>query len=328
MYARNVSTNREPDWSMAGKKFDLNLKPLIVLAFSIAALALPAFLSAEELRAIEPLISHDTRLMIFSPHPDDESLGAGGLIQRVIEAGGRVRIVFMTNGDGFPEGVEKEDHISHPSAKDYIKYGEERREESLKASATLGMKEHDVIFLGFPDGGLTYLRLKFRSHPMPFRSPFTGKVRPPAFEIIVPRTDYCGKDVVREIERVLTEFRPNLVATTPPEDQHPDHSSTYYFVKDALRHWNTKHPNLKPRMITFLIHYGQWPLDQGAGTGLRLNPPDNFPAKGEPWISFALKPEEVETKRKAILQYRTQMLVMGRFLMSFSRSNELFMPDD
>jgi LmbE family N-acetylglucosaminyl deacetylase len=301
----------------------LLLKALWVLMLTLATLA-PAFACAEELQVIEPLISHNTRLMIFSPHPDDESLGAGGLIQRVLESGGRVQVVFMTNGDGFPEGVEKENHISHPAAKDYTRYGEERRIEALKAATTLGMKESDVIFLGFPDGGLTYLRLKFRAHPRAYRSPFTKKTRPPAFEIIVPRADYCGEDLRKEIERVISDFRPNLLATTPPEDWHPDHSSTYYFVKEALRHLNKKHANHKPVVLTFLIHYGQWPLGQGAGTGSRLNPPDNFPDQGKPWISFSLKPEEVETKRVAILQYHTQMLVMGRFLLSFSRSNELF----
>ncbi len=102
------------------------LKALWTLMFMLASL-LPAFARAEELQAIEPLISHDTRLMIFSPHPDDESLGAGGLIQRVLKAGGKVKVVFMTSGDGFPEGVETEDHISHPTAKDYTRYGEERR---------------------------------------------------------------------------------------------------------------------------------------------------------------------------------------------------------
>jgi LmbE family N-acetylglucosaminyl deacetylase len=66
------------------------------------ATLVPAFALADEPQAIEPLISHKTRLMIFSPHPDDESLGAGGLIQRVLKAGGRVKVVFMTNGDGFP----------------------------------------------------------------------------------------------------------------------------------------------------------------------------------------------------------------------------------
>jgi LmbE family N-acetylglucosaminyl deacetylase len=118
------------------------------------------------------------------------------------------------------------------------------------------------------------------------------------------------------------------VATTPPEDQHPDHNATYFFVKQALLHWDTKHPNHKPRVLTFLIHFGQWPIAQGAGSGARLNPPDGFQDKGRAWISFSLKPEEVKTKRKAIMEYHTQMLVMGRFLLSFARSNELWMADD
>jgi LmbE family N-acetylglucosaminyl deacetylase len=302
-------------------------KTLWILALTVATLV-PAFARGEELKAIEPLISHDTRLMIFSPHPDDESLGAGGLIQRVLSAGGKVKVVFMTNGDGFPEGVEKENHIARPTAKDYTIYGEERRLEAVKAVTTLGLKEQNVVFLGFPDGGLTYLLLKYHAHPRAYRSPFTRKIRPPKFEIIVPRTDYCGNDLTKEIERVLIEFRPNLVAVTPAGDQHPDHSATYFFVKQALLRETAKHPDLKPTVLTYLIHYEQWPVDQGSGTGLRLNPPDGFPVKGKRWISFDLKPGEIKTKSNAILKYRTQMLVMGRFLLSFARSNELFMQDD
>jgi len=56
--------------------------------------------------------------------------------------------------------------------------------------------------------------------------------------------------------------------------------------------------------------------------GSRLLPPKDFPEKD--WIEFSLNPAEVETKRRALLQYSTQMLVMGRFLLSFARSNELF----
>lgn len=303
------------------------LQVLRIFLFALAILT-PAVAQAEKVQAIEPLISHNTRLMVFSPHPDDESLGAGGLIQRVLTAGGRVKVVFMTNGDGFPEGVETEHHIAVPTAKDYRKYGEERRLEVLKAITTLGLKERDVIFLGFPDGGLNYLRLEYRSHLKPYMSPFTREKRPPAFEVIVPRTDYCGRDLRKEVERVIADFRPNLVATTPREDEHPDHSATYYFVKKALAHWTNKHPNqIKPNFLTFLIHFGQWPIAQGAGTGLRLDPPGGFPDKKE-WIAFQLKPEEMKTKRKAILEYRTQMLVMGRFLLSFARSNELFISED
>lgn len=87
------------------------LQVLMMLLFAIMTLA-PACAqaekpkTAEKPKAIEPLISKDTRLMVFSPHPDDESLGAAGLIQRVLKTGGSVKVVFMTNGDGFPEAVE------------------------------------------------------------------------------------------------------------------------------------------------------------------------------------------------------------------------------
>ena len=273
---------------------------------------------------LEPLISPNTRLIIFSPHPDDESLGAAGLIQRVLKGSGRVKVVFMTNGDGFPEGVEKAYHISHPSASDYRKYGEERLVESLKATITLGMKKHDLIFLGFPDGGLSYLQRKFLTGPRAYRSPFTLENSPPASEIIIPQTHYTGHDLTREIERVIADFKPNLLATTPPQDEHPDHSSTYFFVKEALTHVCRKYPNLKPQLITFLIHFGQWPIAHGAGTGSRLLPPEGFPDMGLRWVSFALTPKEMVTKRKAIMEYKTQMLIAARYLLGFARSNELF----
>jgi LmbE family N-acetylglucosaminyl deacetylase len=230
----------------------------------------------------------------------------------------------MTNGDGFPEGVEMEDHIRHPTAKDYRRYGEERREEALQALATLGIKEQDVIFLGFPDGGLCYLLWKFRADPQAFTSPFTLEKHPPAPDMIIPHTDYNGLDLRREIMRVLADFRPTLVACTPPDDQHPDHCSTYYFVREALLGLKKKSPPIAPKLLTFMIHFGQWPVGQGSGTGLRLNPPEGYPDKEAKWIAFSLQPGEAETKRKAILRYHTQMLVMGRHLLSFARTNELF----
>ncbi len=234
----------------------------------------------------------------------------------------------MTNGDGFPEGVEKEDRISHPTAEDYRKYGDERRGEVLKAITRLGLKGSDVIFLGFPDGGLSSLLLHFCAGRQAYRSPFTLENCPPRLETIIPHTIYTGHDLTREIEHVIADFQPNVVATTPRQDEHPDHSATYFFVKKALTQLRKKHPNLKPRVLTFLIHFGQWPIGQGAGTGSRLYPPEGFPDKGIQWVSLTLTPEEVVTKRNAILEYHTQMLVMGRYLLSFARSNELFIVEN
>lgn len=303
------------------------LQVLLTLFFFAAAALVPAGARSVKKQALEPLISHAARLMVFSPHPDDETLGAGGLIQRVLKSGGKVKVVFMTNGEGYAAGVKREDHIANPSAKDYREYGVLRRQEALKATATLGMQAPDVIFLGFPDDGLCYLRSAFFTSRLLYLSPATMEDCPPKSEGIIPHTGYTGKGLISEMERLITGFGPTLVATTAAQDWHPDHNATYFFVKEALRRWEKKHSNLKPMMITFLVHFEQWPLAQGSGAGSPLNPPEYFPGKGIQWISFPLAPDEVETKRKAILDYHSQMLVMDRYLMSFARSNELYMLD-
>ena len=76
----------------------------------------------------------------------------------VVEAGGAVKVVFMTSGDGFPAGVVLARHIQHPQARDYREYGMLRQKEAKRALATLGMHSKDVLFLGFPDSGLCPLQ--------------------------------------------------------------------------------------------------------------------------------------------------------------------------
>ncbi len=235
-----------------------------------------------------------------------------------------MKVVFMTNGDGYPKGVEIEDQISHPTAKDYRVYGEERHQEALKALTNLGLKAQNVVALGFPDGGLCELLWKFRADPQAYTSPFTQERRPPTSEMISPHTDYNAHDLEAEIERLLSRFEPNLVAVTPPEDEHPDHCSSYYFVRKAISDVGRKLSSFKPILLTFLVHFKQWPFDQGADLGTRMSPPQDFPDKQARWMELSLTPQEADTKRQTILAYHSQMLVIGPFMLSFSRTNELF----
>jgi len=71
-------------------------------------------------------IKQGERLLVVAPHPDDETLGAGGLIQRVVARGGEVRIVLVTAGDGYVEAVTHETGQLRPAASAYIGYGERR----------------------------------------------------------------------------------------------------------------------------------------------------------------------------------------------------------
>jgi len=131
-------------------------------------------------------IPEATRLLVIAPHPDDDVLGAGGLMQRVKATGGTVRVVYLTDGDGYPEGVQVEDHVRAPTAKDYRGYGRQRRREARAALAALGFgpSQYSYTFLSFPDGGLCKLtRTYWSERRAAYRSPYTRLDRPPKAEI-------------------------------------------------------------------------------------------------------------------------------------------------
>jgi LmbE family N-acetylglucosaminyl deacetylase len=277
---------------------------------------------------LEPFLSSNAKLLTFAPHPDDETLAAGGLIQRVLRLGGAVKVVFMTSGDGFPEGVEKQNRIARPRAEDYRNYGKLRKKEARRALHVLGMRKQDIIFMNFPDGGLrNLLRQHWFDRRPYFLSPFTLQDRPQPGDSLLPGIEFNGEDVKREIETLLIDFRPTLIAVADSRDQHSDHCSTSFFVAASSKEFRKKYRTLDPYMLNYLVHFRQWPIGSGAGTGSRLNPPEGFPADETDWISFQLSDEEWANKRKALAEYDTQMLVMGRYLMSFARGNELFLMD-
>src|SRR5262245_56672133 len=73
---------------------------LVLLAMAWLARAANAQ-SAQSLPAGRPILEVPPRLrlLVVAPHPDDETLGAAGLMQRVEEQHGRVSVVYLTNGD-------------------------------------------------------------------------------------------------------------------------------------------------------------------------------------------------------------------------------------
>lgn len=84
------------------------------------------------------------RLLVVSPHPDDETLGCGGTVLRSTDAGHPVDIVFVTDGNG-----------AHPRYLGPDELGARRRREGLAAADALGVDPDHVHCLGFDDGSLT-----------------------------------------------------------------------------------------------------------------------------------------------------------------------------
>jgi LmbE family N-acetylglucosaminyl deacetylase len=306
------------------------------MSFGIAALALAVLAVSDAARAqissvgsgvprLDIATDHSTRLLVVSAHPDDETLGAGGLMRRVAAQGGAVHVVWLTSGDGFPDGLETAEGVTHPTPQDYRSYGGLRESEARAALAFLGVDRRTLTFLGFPDEGLcelasTYLSAKMQA----FRSPYTSRISPPFTERVIRGVRYRGSDVRRELERLLVEFSPTVVVIPHPEDAHPDHCSAHIFMREALDALAAR-GRPRPRILHYLIHYQRWPLSADAGTGGDLQPPAGFPPAEGRWESLALTRDEAAAKKQALLVYRSQMLVIGRFMLAFARNNELFL---
>ncbi len=79
-------------------------------------------------------------LLVISPHPDDETLGCGGLIQHQVERGGKVIVLAVTDGE-----------FAYPGEP---RLASMRRKEQTKALHKLGVPAHDIHRLGLPDGNV------------------------------------------------------------------------------------------------------------------------------------------------------------------------------
>ncbi len=264
----------------------------------------------------------ETRLLVVAPHPDDEVLGAGGMMQRVRAAGGEVRIVYLTDGDGYPEGVEYEDHVATPTPADYRGYGATRKREARNAVSALKLGDPELTFLSFPDGGLCNLMTKYwseRRHA--FRSPYTRLDRPPLSDVLVPDTRYRGEDLTQELAQVIGTYRPTLIVVPRREDQHADHCAASYFVGDAIIDVTRVHSDYRVDLLNYIVHFEAWPFEDARPD---LMPPPGLPGGASGWIRMPLRPHEVAAKRAALRRYQTQMHVMAWFLNGFARTNEVF----
>jgi LmbE family N-acetylglucosaminyl deacetylase len=283
--------------------------------------AQPALLAP---RQPAPLILGRVRALVISPHPDDATLGAGGLIQRVMRQGGTVRLVQMTGGDAFPKGVTAIRPRIRPTAGSYRWYGSLREHEAIRAMRHLGVHRSRIRLLGFPDEGLCVLASADRAGTA-FESPYTRRDSPPKSEQIVRGTAYRGDDLVRELTHLIEAFRPTLVVLPYPGDEHPDHCATHLLVHRAMA--DAVDAGLRPpRVLHYIIHYQGWPAVDEASRP--LDPPASLPADESSWRTLSLTAAERTAKGLALDAYRSQMLVMRDFLRAFDRPNELFIESE
>lgn len=161
------------------------------------------------------------RLLVLAPHPDDESLAAGGLIQRALAYGVPVCVVFVTDGENNPWPQRALERRVWIGPHERGAWGARRRDEADAALRALGAGAVEVIRLGWPDGGVTW-RL----------------VDDAAASIAAFRT-------------LVENARPTLLVLPDLADRHPDHSAVHVLLDMALR---ALPGAAKPVCLGYLLH--------------------------------------------------------------------------
>jgi LmbE family N-acetylglucosaminyl deacetylase len=136
-------------------------------------------------------------VLVVAPHPDDESLGCGGLLAACAAAGRPARVVVVSDGAG-----------SHPNSRLWPRdrLVALRQAEARAAVAELGLDPaRDIAFLGLPDTAVP-------SHGPGFAA------------------------AVEALLRVASPLPGNVFAAWR-HDPHRDHTASFAIVAAALRHW-------------------------------------------------------------------------------------------
>ena len=139
-------------------------------------------------------------VLAVAPHPDDETLGCGGLLALAARAGAPVAVAYVTDGAA-----------SHPGSREWSpgRLAALRRAEARRACHVLGVVR-PPLHLGLPDGGTPGLGAAARA------------------------------EAVATLARLVRSRRPGLVVTTWAGEPHCDHQFAYHLARKATRGTNAR----------------------------------------------------------------------------------------
>ncbi|MDD2272161.1 MAG: Ig-like domain-containing protein [Desulfuromonadaceae bacterium] len=270
-------------------------------------------------------------ILVVAPHPDDEALMFSGVIYSALSRGEPVKVVLLTNGD--LNGVT---------------IGNTRQDETVSAMVnSLGMKESNIIFLGYPDMGLTpmysyylsssdaYMAANGQSATYGHRGLGNSDYH---FYHYGEHAYYNKPDILMDLVSIISDFRPDHIFMTSKYDQHPDHSIAHTITVEALTEVANNNPEYKPVIHKTIIHGGNdtlWPVTRNPATDFTSPPvlgstPLNWAHRESIKLPVIMQNDMIDTNLKfnTILKYSSQLNDYNdrqdNFLTSFIHKDEIF----
>lgn len=245
----------------------------------------------------------DDKVLIFSPHPDDETIACGGYINESMKRGVNVHIVLVT--DGNKHGLK-----------------DLRYKEFENATHSLGVPKENLIYLNYPDGELTsvnYLELKSNLLEQ------IKKVQPDIF--FYPHPNDTHKDhstVGKVVEDILQEMKEKAELKQNLEGNKEIVKEEAWKELEVLESLTQKISGYK-----YLVHHPHFPHLKKYAPNLFALPPFDIVAIGDRWEVFMLSEDTEKIKEKALKEYVSQLKnpFLHGLLEASIRKNEIFVED-
>lgn len=196
----------------------------------------------------------DKKVMIIVPHQDDEVLLCGGVIENYINYGSEVYIVFVTAGD-------------------YYDAAERRMKEAISVADCFGIKEENVIFLGYGDDWKADYHI-YNAYENELMVSYNGNTKTfglkehPAFS---EGHDYTRKNLKSDLKAAVKKCNPDVIYCTD-YDKHVDHRAVSLFFDEVMGEILKQDKDYKPQVYKgfsyscCLNSFGDYSLINNAST--------------------------------------------------------------
>jgi glucosamine-6-phosphate deaminase len=229
------------------------------------------------------------RVLVLSPHPDDDVISMGGTLCRLVDQGHEVHIAYEVSG----AGAVSDDSLWHLLA--FV------RDSGLVDAAKRGSL--DALYASLGGGGslpatpeLLNWKGLIRRHEAIAAARVCGVAEArlhfldlPLYNA-APRTRSYGADDVARMSALLEKFQPHLIyAAGDLDDPHGTHRLCLHVLRDAI----AQAAQAKARWVAetelwlYRGAWAEWPLD-------------------EIDLAVPLSPQEVLRRRRAIFRHETQ----------------------
>ncbi|MDO9269543.1 MAG: PIG-L family deacetylase [Methylobacter sp.] len=271
----------------------------------------------------------NSTILVIAPHPDDDLLIAAGVTYAATQRGEQVTIVYMTNGD-----------IGGPTL------GSLRQDEAAAGQINnLGTVESDLIFLGYPDGGLATMYQNYPNESDHFLDAPSGQIATYAHRGLGgtdyhnfrfgTHANYNRFNLLTDLKDIINTQRPEHIITVAELDQHPDHLTTSNAVRDAILAVTAANPGYVPvfnKSLVWSTNSSIWP--NLADPQSYFSEPPGLMGTGFAWsdresldVPLAMQVVGITNlKASAIDAHVSQGGTDNDFLGSFVHKDEFFWP--